>query len=155
MFKHNDKVTCSIGGTKITDARISIDKDGRPFICQNERDGTDAENKLGYKYSWVIDTDFTNRDVTDLRRVEITWDNLQYGDQLKDSDGNERTVLVAHPNSVYSVSNTSDQSISDFTYTAQSLQDKGYTIVQEEVKPIRTVTQEEVCKMFGENVIIK
>ena len=52
---NNDRVTCTIEGTKITDARISIDEDGRPFICQNERDGADAENKLGYKYSWATD----------------------------------------------------------------------------------------------------
>jgi len=157
MFKHNDRVTCTIKGTKITDARISIDKDGYTYICQNEQNGGRAYNLLGFKYSWCINRDFTNRDVTNLKLVEKTWDNLQYGDQITNSGGDIRTILVAHPNSVYTVSNTSVtsvQSISAFTYTAQSLQDLGFTIVQEEVKPIRTVTQEEVNKLFGEDVVV-
>ena len=43
-FKHNQKVTCEIDGKKITDAKISIDKDGTPYICQNEKDGVTADN---------------------------------------------------------------------------------------------------------------
>jgi len=155
MFKHNDKVTCTIDGTKITDARISINEDGYPYICQNERKGGQADNLLDYKYSWALNRDFTDSVVTDLKLAEKTWDNLQYGDQITDSDGDIRTILVAHPNSVYTVSNTSVtsvQSISAFTYTAQSLQDLGFTIVQEEVEEITEMTLEEVAKLKGVHV---
>ena len=155
MFKHNDKVTCTILSTKITDARISINIYGRPFICQNEKDGEKTKNLLGYIYSWALDKDFTDSLVTDLRRVEKTWHNLDYGDVIEGPIENQRTILVAFPNNVYAVSFNDNKNMSSCTYTAKYLQDIGYTIVQEEVKPIRTVTQEEVNKLFGEDVVIK
>jgi hypothetical protein len=52
-FKHGQSCTCIIGGTKITDAKISIEEDGI-FICQNQKDGNSAEDYLGYRYSWEI-----------------------------------------------------------------------------------------------------
>ena len=159
MFKHNDGVTCSIKGTKITNARISIDEDGTPYICQNEQNGGQAENKLGYKYSWALERDFTDSLVTNLKlaedKSEKTWDNLDYGDVIEGPIENQRTILVAFPNNVYAVSFNDNKNMSSCTYTAKYLQDIGYTIVQEEVKPIRTVTQEEVNKLFGEDVVIK
>jgi hypothetical protein len=29
-------------------------EDGRYFLCQNRKDGTDCKNKLGYNHSWVV-----------------------------------------------------------------------------------------------------
>jgi len=75
-FKDGDKVTCYINGVFIEDGVISIEKDrsssdyGRPFICQNYKDGNDATDKKGYKYSWVLREDFTQTDVTDLKLKE-------------------------------------------------------------------------------------
>jgi len=53
-LKHGDRVTCEIGPDKILDAKISINKNKRVYICQNERNGGAANDKLGYKYSWGI-----------------------------------------------------------------------------------------------------
>lgn len=52
-FKHGDKVTCIIHEDIIDDAMISKES-GIIYICQNIKDGLDAENKLGYDYSWLI-----------------------------------------------------------------------------------------------------
>lgn len=71
QFRHGMKCTCEIDGTKITDAKISINRDGQVYICQNKENGATATNKLGYKYSWLIlskNEDFEEdmQDVTNL-----------------------------------------------------------------------------------------
>lgn len=48
------KITCKIQNTYIDDAEIT--KNGNIFfILQNLKDGNEARNKKGYKYSWVVD----------------------------------------------------------------------------------------------------
>jgi hypothetical protein len=49
------RVTCTIYGQDIFDAKIAIYKN-RAFVCQNMRGGLTmpAEAKHGYQYSWVI-----------------------------------------------------------------------------------------------------
>ena len=54
QLRHGMRVQCEIMGEKIKDAKISIDSNGYVFICQNVKDGTYTENKLGYKESWLI-----------------------------------------------------------------------------------------------------
>lgn len=71
-FKHGDKVSCRIAGNEVLDAVISIDTNGRPFICQNIMSGSDTINKFGYTFSWVLHKDFTQPKVTDLKLVEET-----------------------------------------------------------------------------------
>ncbi len=52
--KHGDRVTVTIGGEDITDAKISISKGGDIYVCHNDKNfnGAGAEDKLGYEYSW-------------------------------------------------------------------------------------------------------
>jgi hypothetical protein len=69
-FKDGDRVTCCINGMFIEDGVISIEKDGRPFICQNYQNGNNATDKKGYKYSWVLNKDFTQTYVTNLKLKE-------------------------------------------------------------------------------------
>lgn len=73
-FHHGQRVTCKIMGLVIKDAKISfsIDKtvdsrEKRYFICQNYKQGNDAVNKLGYKYSWILDDDFEDPSVRFLK----------------------------------------------------------------------------------------
>jgi len=55
---HNKQITCTIEGNFISDAKISIEtnknNDFNIFVCQNKFCGSEAKNKLGYKYSWII-----------------------------------------------------------------------------------------------------
>lgn len=47
------RFTATINQKKVT-GKIFVRKDsGEIFFCQNKADGSDAPNKLGYKYSWV------------------------------------------------------------------------------------------------------
>lgn len=50
---HGVKVTCKIHDSVIDDAKICVEDD-RVYVCQNQRDGCSAKDKLGYDYSWQI-----------------------------------------------------------------------------------------------------
>lgn len=90
-FKHGQRVKCTIDGTEINDAKISINNDGIPFICQNQRNGIRANNMLGYKYSWVLDSWFKHPDVTNLRPAEGFYPAV--GDVIVNEYGKEAEVL--------------------------------------------------------------
>ena len=66
------KVTCKIEGKVINDAKIQ--KDGaKYYICQNIKNGNLAEDLLGYKCSWSIETgssiNLKKNHITDLKLV--------------------------------------------------------------------------------------
>ena len=100
---HGMKVTCEIEGKKITDAKISRNANGDFFICQNKcLSVVTAENKLGYKYSWLIYKgsvgDLEANEVTNLKIVGKHKDisdisNYEVGDILVDEDGDKHKVL--------------------------------------------------------------
>lgn len=151
-FKHGDKVTCKIKQISITDARISIDSDGTPYICQNAASGSTASNMLGYSCSWMLESDFTHHLVTDLCLAVKTWDNLEAGDILV-LDGDESKVLAVIGD-VFLRSTLSDFSRTGCWYTKSEAQKDGLALkaVPEEIEE---VTMEDVCKKFGKEVRIK
>jgi hypothetical protein len=51
---HGKSVTCEIEGEYIDDAKISVQENGRVYICQNEKKGENTDDKLGHEYSWGI-----------------------------------------------------------------------------------------------------
>ncbi len=67
---HGMEVRCVIDGTLIEDAKISIDYSGI-YICQNELEGLECSDKLGYKYSWLYGVPVTrySEEVTMLKFV--------------------------------------------------------------------------------------
>lgn len=91
-LKHGQKVKCTINGSKIDDAKISIDSDRQMFICQHIKDGCDADNKFGYKYSWTADSP----SVTNLRTVvdKTNLEDMEVGDILIDKHNGEFKVLA-------------------------------------------------------------
>lgn len=153
-FKHGDRVKCTIKGTEIDDARISIDKDGTPFICQNKEDGWDAADKLGYKYSWALNEEFNNRDVTNLRHAEKSFDYPEIGDEYTRRFGNSRFVLGVAGRVIF-LSSAKDKDSFDCIYTKEKLIKHGYIIVQDEPKEEPTeMTLEEIQKLVGKKVKI-
>jgi hypothetical protein len=97
---HKIPVTCTIYGTKITDAKLSKDKDGCWYICQNKIDGRSVEDKLGYKYSWFIffgnkgDDEEIHYSVTILTfKPMYLLSNIKAGDLITVGDGNYRRAL--------------------------------------------------------------
>jgi hypothetical protein len=61
--------TAKIERTEVT-GKIQFE-DGRYFLCQNKKDGTDCKNKLGYKYSWIVGPgtsyELKSHDITNLQ----------------------------------------------------------------------------------------
>ena len=61
---------CDIGATRNVKGKVHI-YDGRVFLCQNKRDGSQGDKKLGYKYSWFVTytntVDFTRESVSNFR----------------------------------------------------------------------------------------
>ena len=148
-MKHNQKVTCEINGTKITDARISIDEYGTPYICQNERSGAYTEDKLGYKYSWEISKDFTDVAVINLRPLEKDWDTLQVGDEIKGLH-EKRTVLGVCGRAIF-ISWAGDKDRYYSGYTKEELIEMEYTIVQDTL-PIIKLTLQDIADLKGVDV---
>jgi len=142
-FKTGDRVTCKILGTEITDARVSINKDGTPYICQNIRDGFSAEDKLGYKYSHTLDGLY----VTDLKLTTPTWDSLSWKDIVLDEDGDRRMVLAVQ-NDMVCTSYTEDFDLVNHWRTKKELQKHGYTI-EGAVPAVEEITIKEAEARLG------
>ena len=129
-LKHGMKVTCEIDGTKITDAKISKDADGRFFICQNKRNGGGAGDKLGYAYSWFIGDNagaFGYPDVTNLKPVKDISDisNYEVGDILVD-EYSSRCKVLGVCGLVVIISTSDFERASSSPYTTQELEEEGY-----------------------------
>ena len=150
-FRHNQKVTCEIMGDKITDARISINKSGIPFICQNEKDGGYTEDKLGYKYSWSLNKDFTNYDVTNLKPLSKSLDDfstLEVGDILINGSYDRRVLGILGEVIILSKDNDledckSGNVESGGIYAKRDLRECKYTLYQEPDQ-IEEITIEEL-----------
>lgn len=137
-FKHGQRVTCEIKGTKITDAVVSIDEDGYMFICQNEKPGDKADNKLRYIYSWCIyspddsnsfDKQVENESVTNLRPLSGFYP--QVNDIVIDEVGVERKVLEVLTQS-FLVSRTDDFDVIITWYTFKEAEKCGWKIKGQE-----------------------
>lgn len=153
-FKHGDRVKCTINGADIEDARISIDKDGTPFICQNEKGGWYADDTLGYKFSWQLNDDFTDDDVTNLRLAEKSFDYPEIGDEYKSICGGSRFVLGVAGRVIF-LSSRKDKDTFSYGTTKEHLMKYGYTIVQDEPNEESTeMTLEEIEKLVGKKVKI-
>ena len=148
-MKHNQKVTCEINGIKITDARISINKDGSPYICQNEQNGSPAKNKLGYEYSWGLMKDFTHSSVKNLSLAEKDWDTLRVGDEVERRHG-KRTVLGVCGRVIF-LSFPDDKDRCSNVWTKEELIKGGHTIVQD-TPLIIELTLQDIADLKGVDV---
>ena len=150
-FKHGDRVTCEIDGIKITDARISINEDGTPYICQNIKDGARADDKLGYKYSWAFCKGFTNYDVTNLKlEGPKQLEDIEVGDVLL-RGGTEYTVLMRSSEVVVVGLERDYGFAASGNYTIDELRHSGCTVKQEE--PVK-MTVAQVAEKLGHEVEI-
>jgi len=152
-FKHGDRVTCTIDGVEITDARISINPNEETFICQNVKGGARARDLLGYKYSYYTGHNFSNPFVGDLKLVEKTLENLEVGDILINKNEQAHRVLgICGELVFYSFSNDFNDPLA--YRTRHYLKVRGWKIKQEET-PTEELTMEEVCKELGRTIKIK
>lgn len=152
-FKHGDSVTCSIDDTIITDAKISIDSDGTPFICQNECEGAYTGNRLGYKYSWKLNRDFTGLSVTNLTLARPrTIDDIQVGDVIVSPTGKDCPILMRSGEVVIFGYKEDYGYSASIPCTIAELKHLGYTLKQPEVITKLTVAQ--IAEKLGYEVEI-
>jgi hypothetical protein len=146
-FNHGCKVTCTIFGEKITDAKISINEDGTPYICHNNEkfQGDSANDKLGYQYSWATKRDFIDDDVTDLKLA----DGWNVGDIIVDENNNKNKILARLESLVF-LSYSSDHNSYLRTTTKDELIAEGYKPKQTE--EVIELTLEDVAKLKGVHV---
>lgn len=153
-LKHGDRVTCEIGGTKIDNAVISVDRDGTHYICQNKEAGARAENILGYKYSWAFNPEDPEDDsVTNLTVIPRTLDDLMVGDVVEHREG--KSTVLARTENIVALSCLGNPNAYGAHRTIQEMKESGYTLVQSTEEPIEELTMEEVCKRLGKQVKIK
>jgi len=135
-FRHGRKLKCKIKGVQIDDAKISVDSDGYIYICSNEgnADGCDADNKLGYRYSWKIFNEDRrlcgDHEVTDLIFLDRTIEDVQEGDVVEIVGCDERTVLGRCGGVVF-LSHRHDSKIFSQTISIEELKFFGYKLKQE------------------------
>jgi hypothetical protein len=153
QFKHGQKVTCEIHGVKITDAKISIGKYGKPCICQNRKDGFNADDKLGYKYSWVLSADFTCGGVTNLKPVNKTLNELETGDTVIDEEGDEYFVMGVAGKMVWLSDDENEATSTAYTtpYTLKELERLEYKVKGEEPE-VTELSMDEIADKFGVSV---
>lgn len=86
------RFACKIDGTEVI-GRITVEHN-EVYLCQNEQEGNDCENKRGYRYSWAVDDGHPDRllfnKVTDFRLYPLTrsevnaYKDWQVGDKVTD-----------------------------------------------------------------------
>ena len=160
-FKHADKVTCMItrDGTEhdITDAKISIDKEGDLYICHNnpDCDCAEADDMLGYPYCLWLSSNFTNYYVTNLKLEVRSVRDADVGDIVV-RDTKTYMVIDSLPNSVLALPlpQSNYSGLSEFpVWCPRDHLKEEYTFV--EPTPPQEMTLDEVCKALGRDIIIK
>ena len=153
-FEHNQKVTCEIYGKKITDAKISIDEYGTPYICQNEKEGATTDNLLGYKYSWQLNKDFTDYNVTNLKPLNKTIRYVEIGDIVVDKYYNENKRMVLDVREkIVGLSRDDNFEVFNSFFTFEELEES-YKLKDEPEEKIEELTVEQVCKELGRDIKI-
>lgn len=134
-------------------------EDGCAYLCQNEENGTDCDDKLGYKYSWVVrdgsHEELVSRDVTDFTILPTTaaeieaYKDWQVGDKIIMGDY-LREVIFRCGEVV--ICKYDDEGATN-PYTCDELYNEGWRLVADPEPVDETVelTLDEIAEKFGIN----
>lgn len=86
------KISCKIEGTFCKEATIQKEERGY-YICQNEKNGSDCKDKLGYRYSWTVESGSATALLND-RVTEIKLLKFEERDPLLDNIGISRVLTI-------------------------------------------------------------
>ena len=155
--------SAKIHGNKVI-GRIRVE-DGCVYLCQNERDGKDCEDKMGYKYSWCVGSgekeELTNEHVYDFKLTPLTSEYIekykewQVGDVLElldehEKDFDERNEVIFRSGELVVLKNKDGEASEN--YTCDQLYKYGYRLVPQEEygeKEITELTMDEIADKFG------
>ena len=149
------RFACKINGTEVS-GMITVEE-GEVYLCQNEREGNDCENKRGYKYSWAVDDGHPDRlsfnKVTDFRLCPLTrsevdaYKDWQVGDKM--TDGSAPLEVIFRSGKLVICENSEGNATGN--YTCDELYADGFRLVPEDVEdsaPVE-VTLEEIAAWKG------
>lgn len=132
-LKHGMKVTAIIHGIHIYDAKISINKNGDAYVCQDTFDeGSGCDDKLGYKCGCVmIRNEHNDSWIGNVNEVNIveTLTNLKYGDILKSKDGKHKKILGIC-GEIYFLSTNDFSRACPTPFTKRELEEQQYIICE-------------------------
>lgn len=153
--------TAKIQGVSVKD-RIQFES-GRLYLCQNEKNGSDCSDKLGYKFSWVIGDgsigEMKSRDVRNLvtkgwtaREIE-EYKDFQPGDVLiRPRTGYDRKVV--HKFEEFLLTADTDDGVTKLL-TADDLYEQGWRVkmeAEEQKEEVVEMSVAEVAEKLGISV---
>lgn len=151
LLKHGMSIACIIDNVEINNAKISINEDGKIYICQNMCDGGVADNKLGYKYSWNIgnikDTYISNSIKFLLPTNKDIKNGVQEDDILIDNRGERKVLGICGKVIILSECNEFD--VVGESFTLKELIEYGYILKKLDIETIPEYTMEDAIKKMG------
>ena len=128
----NREFKCKISGTEIT-GRVQVEYNSI-YLCQNEKNGLCCSNKLGYLYSWSVesgsDSELFNNGVTDfifLDELSNGWDKFV---KITNIITNEEGIIIFSkpPLIIYKYKNNDNIYVASRNYTIDELKSEGWKI---------------------------
>ena len=138
------------------EGKIQVE-DEKVYLCQNKRDGSPCDDKLGYDYSWGVGTGsefgLRDNDVTDFKLIDInpeTYKDWQVGDKIYTHSLSGEVIFRSGEFVVFK----DDKNRAGGNYTCDELFDNGWRlyIKPEKSEEIIEMTLEEVAKLKGIDV---
>lgn len=149
---HGRKFKATIEGTKV-EGKISYSTESKElYLCQNERNGNPAPDKLGYFYSWTIGSSIDPQNlkkysVINLQTLPPSWETLDVGGKLIRRETNDIFEVGFRSGNILILINSRDEATSP--YTLSEIKDL-YTLVPEEgVDGTMEFTLEEIAAKVG------
>lgn len=133
------KFRAAIAGTPCK-GRIRVEN-GEVYLCQNERDGADCRDKLGYKYSWQVSAggkicfDDSCVKITDFRLGDMSAEEIeaykdwQVGDKVRIEQTGEEIEIIFRSGEL--VVGKYDNGAATRNCTCEELHRLGYRLVTE------------------------
>lgn len=150
-LKHGQRIKVDIEWEdeiyKIDNSKVSIDDNGVFYICQNYIDAADTNDKLGYKYSYLV---LSMSCLTNLRTLDKTnLEEMEVGDIVLDNDDDERKVLAVCGDAF--LPSTTDLIRAIHWYSFQEAKEQGWKFKQEtpQEETIVELTREEIADKFN------
>lgn len=139
--------------------RIQVEK-GLVFLCQNEMDGANDHDKLGYRYSWGVgkgsETVLARNNVTDFHLFPTTPEEFETfkdwreGDLLIDEDAVYPELKVIFRSGELAVCKRICDGNTMNNSTIDALYQSGYRFAPpKEEAAVRELTMDEIAEKFG------
>lgn len=128
----NREFKCKISGTEVT-GRIQVEDDSI-YLCQNEKNGLRCSNKLGYLYSWSVQSgsvsELFNSGITDfifLDELSNGWNKFVI---IINTITNEEGIIIFSkpPLIIYKYKNNDNIYVASRNYTIDELKSEGWKI---------------------------